>query len=189
MATAGCFGSNERQTLDDCYARTVDEIHNHRKYTSFWRFLAGLTGELLSDKPEATLSGWGWSNFLKIGHCTEKKPPKEMVELEADACRQSLAAEIAAIKNSLIFVASADDFGMMDVISGSACNWQKSYEDDGIWYQMVAHENLLMHGYHPNFAYLDGFFDQMLNRTTELARKHLPGLARRRPTKSPIGAA
>jgi hypothetical protein len=169
---AQTFGLSLRATED-----FVAEGRHPRSHTPFWQFLDCLTLELLGGPFHETTDRWGWSNLLKIGwsNDTPANWPCKLKEIQQGACTEALREELGSLPESLVFVASQEEFRIFYPISGGEHTWHKDREDAGIWWQTDPQTgNLYVHGYHPNAALR--FWDDMVGRTVELAREHLPGL-------------
>ena len=180
IATDGAYGADESQTLERCYswAATVGNGERHElSHTPFWRFLDDLSSRLLGAPSHETADRWGWSNLLKIGCCTGSPSewPELVITAQRPACIECLKHEFSLLEQTLIFIGSNDDHGILSESLAKKPEWDKSEEDAGIyWWWDEKASNLYVHGYHPNFAQFHRFFDAQLNKTVDLARRRLP---------------
>lgn len=191
IATDGEYGAHERQTFERCYswAATVGNGERHeRSHTPFWRFLDELSLQLLRAPAHESADRWGWSNLLKIGCCngSPSEWPQLVVTAQTPACIECLQQEFSRLKQTLIFIGSNDDYGIITESLPTKPQWDKSEEDAGVysWWDEESF-NLYIHGYHPGFAQRDGFFDAQLNKTVELARRDLPWISNENREISP----
>lgn len=148
--------------------------------TPFWAFLDSLTRQLLGGPYYATADRWGWSNLLKI--CwSEGRPdqwPRNFKNLQRQVSALAVQEELANLSRSLIFVASNNDFGILDSLGMDRGSWNKEDPDkSGIWWRPGNKGNLWVYGYHPGYARRGKFYDAALERTVELARAHLPAFS------------
>jgi len=179
IATDGDYGADEPQTFEQCYEATVwvrnGERHEH-SHSPFWRFLDELSSRLLEGPSHKTANRWGWSNLLKIG-CRADSPgdwPELVKTAQTPACIESLRREFSRLHRTVIFIASNEKLGILDESLPKEPQWDKSDEDTGIhWWWEQESSNLYVHGYHPKYAQLQGFFDEQLNKTVDIARRHL----------------
>lgn len=84
-------------------------------HTPFWSFLNELTLKILGRSYNKSQDLWGWSNLLKIAG-TAGSPrawPLGLIERQLPACITALKEEIAQLRDSLIVVASSDDYGIL----------------------------------------------------------------------------
>jgi hypothetical protein len=182
--TAGEYGAGGEQSYEACHERAARLCgrgpHGHA-HTPVWLFLDALTRALLGGPYDETADRWGWSNLLKIGWSAEapEEWPPQLIERQQAACAIALREELAQLRDSLVFVASLDDFGILGEALGGAPDWHGSQDEDcGIWWRRdEASGNLLVHGCHPSAARRGHFSDLALERTVLLARNLLRGLA------------
>jgi hypothetical protein len=143
-------------------------------------FLDVLTRALLGGPYDATADRWGWSNLLKIGWSPGAPAdwPSQLIERQQGACAAALREELGQLRNSLVFVGSLDDFGILGEAPGGVPAWHG--DDDkatGIWWHRdEASGNLLVHGNHPSEARRGLIGELALERTVFLARNLLPRL-------------
>ncbi len=179
IATDGDNGADKPQTLEQCYKETEStgngERHE-RSHTPFWRFLDELSSRLLGAPSHKTADRWGWSNLLKIGCCTDSPSewPEVVITAQAPACIESLRHEFSRLQQTLVFIASTEKLGILDESLPREAQWDKSEEDAGIyWWWEEESSNIYVHGYHPGAAQRHRFFDEQLNKTVDVARRHL----------------
>jgi hypothetical protein len=179
IATDGPDGADDPQTFEQRYGATESVCNGERHERSnspFWRFLDGLSSGLLGAPFHKTADRWGWSDLLKIGCCSgsPKNWPKLVKTAQAPACIESLRHEFSRLQQTLVFIASAEKLGILDESLPKEPQWDKSDKDAGIyWWWEQESSNLYVHGYHPNAAQFQGSFDEQLNKTVDLARRHL----------------
>jgi hypothetical protein len=183
-ATEGAYGAEGDQSFEACHeraARLCDRGPHARAHTPLWLFLDGLTRALLGGSYDTTTDRWGWSNLLKIGWSegTPQGWPPELVERQQAACAAALCEEFAALRRSLIFVGSLDDFGILGEALGGMPSWHGEQDEaTGIWwFRDEPSGNLFVHGCHPSAARRGHFSEAALDRTVLLARNLLPHLA------------
>ncbi len=179
--TAGDYGADSDQSFEACHeraARLCDRGPHARAHTPLWMFLDALTRDLLGGPYDATRDRWGWSNLLKIGWSAGEPEawPSELVERQQGASAAALRAEFEQLHDSLIFVGSIDDFGILGEALGGVPAWHgERDETTGIWwYREEASGNLFIHGCHPNAARRGQFSEAALERAVMLARNLLP---------------
>ena len=106
-------------------------------HTPFWQFLNRLTQELLGGPYHSTAARWGWSNLLKIGW-SEGQPaqwPAELKAVQRDVCSSALQEEFAQLRQSLVFVGSYEEFGILSRILPGKEAWNKEHEKTaGLWW-------------------------------------------------------
>jgi hypothetical protein len=172
--------SEGRHSFESCLQATEAfcvNRRNEREHSPFWRFLDGLTRELLGGPYSETTDRWGWSNLLKI--CWSEGPPdhwpRELLELQREAYIAAMREELVRLQQSLVFVGALDDFGILKSTVGEESLWNKEHQEEaGLWWlSEAATGNLYVHGYHPSHARRQRFFEAALKRTVELARTHL----------------
>lgn len=183
-ATEGDYGAERQQSFEACHeraARLCDRGPHACAHTPLWLFLDGLTRELLGGSYDSTAERWGWSNLLKIGWSagTPEGWPAELIERQQAACAAALREELAALRGSLVFVGSQDDFGILGEALGGMPDWHGEQDEAaGIWwFRDEASGNLIVHGCHPSAARQGHFSEAALERTVLLARNLLPHLA------------
>ncbi|WP_149537445.1 hypothetical protein [Siccirubricoccus phaeus] len=183
-ATEDDYGAEREQSFEACHeraARLCDRGPHARAHTPLWLFFDGLTRGLLGGAYDATTERWGWSNLLKIGWSSgaTESWPAELVERQQSACAAALREEFAALRQSLVFVGSQDDFGILGEALGGRPDWHGEQDEAaGIWwFRHEASGNLIVHGCHPSVARRGHFSEAALERTLLLARNLLPGLA------------
>jgi hypothetical protein len=183
-ATEGDYGAEREQSFEACHeraARLCDRGPHARAHTPLWLFLDGLTRELLGGSYDTTAERWGWSNLLKIGWSagTPEGWPAELIERQQAACAAALREEFAALRGSLVFVGSRDDFGILGEALGGMPDWHGEQDEvAGVWwFRDEASGNLVVHGCHPGAARRGHFSEAALDRTILLARNLLPGFA------------
>lgn len=180
-ATVGNYGADGNQSFEACHeraARLCDRGPHAHAHTPLWMFLDALTRELLGGPYDATRDRWGWSNLLKIGW-SEGGPadwPSELVERQQGASAAALRAEFEQLHDSLIFVGSIDDFGILGDALGGVPEWHGEREEaTGIWwYREDASGNLFVHGCDPSAARRGQLSAAALERAVMLARNLLP---------------
>lgn len=179
--TEGDYGADGDQSFEGCHeraARLCDRGPHGRAHTPLWMFLDGLTRELLGGPYDATRDRWGWSNLLKIGWSVGEPEawPSELVERQQGASAAALRSEFGLLHDSLVFVGSIDDFGILGEALGGVPAWHGERDAaTGIWwYREEASGNLFVHGCHPNAARRGQFSEAALERAVMLARNLLP---------------
>lgn len=179
--TDGLYGADGEQNYEACHeraARLCDRGPNARAHTPVWLFLDGLTRALLDGAYDATASRWGWSNLLKIGWSAGGPDvwPPEIVERQQHACAAALREEIGQLRNSLIYVGSLDDFGILGEALGGAPAWhsENSKATSIWWFRDQVSGNLIVHGNHPSTARREESAIASIDRTVLLARNLLP---------------
>jgi len=183
-ATEGPYGTEGDQTFEACHERAAmlcDRGPHARAHTPLWLFLDGLTRELLGGPYDATADRWGWSNLLKIGWSTGDPEgwPSELVERQQAVCAVAMREEFARLRQSLVFIGSLDDFGILGEALDGTPAWHK--DSDGAtaiwWFRDEASGNLFVHGCQPSAARRGHFSGEALDRTVLLARNLLPRFA------------
>jgi hypothetical protein len=179
--TEGDYGADREQSYEACHeraARLCDRGPHGRAHTPLWMFLDALTRALLDGPYHATTDRWGWSNLLKIGWSAGAPEtwPSRLVERQQGACAAALRDELGQLRNSLVFVGSLDDFGILGEALGGVPAWHGTPdEQSGIWWHRdEGSGNLLVHGCHPNAARRGHFTELALERAVLLARNLLP---------------
>jgi hypothetical protein len=151
---------------------------HERDHSPFWRYLDGLTTALMGAHYYDCPDRWGWSNLLKIASNEHHEPSKwhpDVIGEQRAACGQALAEEFQALANSVVIVVSANDFDVLPTAISGHANWDKTYEDEGIWWWFDrSTSNLYVHGNHPNYVQQQKL--PQLTRTIELARSHVSWL-------------
>ena len=173
------FRGSERD-FDQCVESTfkfISDWQHEKANTPFWRFFDRITLNLLGQHFEGVSDRWGWSNLLKI-HWSESSPstwPPELIQLQRGVCREALREEFSQLHESLVFVGSASEFGILWPVVGDEHTWNKEHQDRaGIWWlQENRTGNLFIKAYHPNYAQQQNFSDAVLDVTLELAGTHL----------------
>lgn len=150
---------------------------NDRGYTPFWRFLDGLTRPLLGGAYHETSDRWGWSNLLKIAY-NKGSPgnwPATLKEQQREACVTALTEEFAQLRQSLVFVASRDDYNILDQLLQSS-DWSNEFYEraEFCWMKDKSSGNLFIHGKHPSYLQRKNIFDVAVEKTVELTRRILP---------------
>lgn len=145
--------------------------------TPFWQFLNELTSKLLGGPYHATASRWGWSNLLKIGW-SQGAPeawPLGLMEAQRLAAGAALRQEFAKLRNSLVYIASAQEFGILYQILPGEEAWCKEHQESTTiwWYKEPVSSNLYVHSYHPNYLRRQGMFLPAVDCTIRLSRKWL----------------
>jgi hypothetical protein len=178
IAFAAEDSAEEAQTFDLSLRDTedfIDEGRHGRSHTPFWQFLDCLSIELLGGPFHETTGLWGWTNLLKIGWSSGSPAnwPRKLKAAQRAACTEALREELGSLCDSLVFVASKEELGILYPLVGGEHAWHKDREDAGIWWQTDPQTgNLYVHGYHPNAALR--FWSQMVSGTVDLARAQLP---------------
>lgn len=179
--TEGDYGAEAEQSFEACHeraARLCDRGPHARAHTPLWMFLDALTRDLLGGPYDATRDRWGWSTLLKIGWSAGEPEawPSELVERQQAASAAALRAEFAQLHDSLVFVGSIDDFGILGDALGGVPQWHGERDEaTGIWWHREeASGNLFVHGCHPNAARRGQFSEAALERAVMLARNLLP---------------
>ncbi len=158
----------------------VTEAFCTRKHesTTFWQFVDRLTVEFLGGPYFETSDRWGWSNIFKIAWHSDSPSdwPRTLRDGQKTLSQKAFAEETAHLRDSLILVLSADDYGVF----GDKDNyvWNKDGEKDaGIWWRQDPDtRNLFMHGYHPKAMQLGGFSDPAFKYIVDVTRRTLPPL-------------
>ena len=162
-------------TYDESYAETKAFVYEHggrhsRSHTPFWRFLDRLSLDLLGAAFDKTIDDWGWSNLLKI-HWSEGTPaswPSDFVTSQLSICSRALREEFDGLENSLVYVASHGDFGLLHEVYPPD-KWNKEYEQLDIWWLLdEKSKKLYVHGPHP-YGFLQRF-DVMVETVRTLAQ-------------------
>jgi hypothetical protein len=178
IATSGEFGGDEPQDIESRWAYTEDMCGGERHksaHTPFWQFLDRLTLALLGEGFTRTRQRWGWSNLMKIGWSVEPLP-RWLAGRQADLCAAALREETAGLRNTLIFIATSEDHGVLERCLGAVA-WNKDHAADGVWWMFDARtRNVWIHGYHP--AYLltkrgRAAFEGQVATAIGIARDHL----------------
>jgi hypothetical protein len=149
-----------------------------RDHSPFWKFFDALTRALLGGAYHETLDRWGWSNLLKIA-ASEGSPgnwPTDLVEYQREACITALREEFAQLRQSLIFIASYHEYGILRRILPDEEHWGKEFEASGgfWWLQDPKTGNLYVHSYHPSHMQRRKFFRLAAEQTIELAKNKRP---------------
>src|ERR1700693_1000090 len=182
IATAGEFGDGGPQTFDACYNVTAEMCNGQRHDKSyFWRFLDGLTKKLFGGPYEKTVNQWGWSNLLKIGYAKKESPdrwPSWITRPQFSACVECLREELSQLQKTVIFLAYdgvfVNEVFLPALGQKDQERWSKDENARGIsWWKDEDRQNLYLHGYHPHYAWRNGFFDAQLDCTAEPAGRHL----------------
>ena len=84
--------------------------------------------------------------------------------------------EVSQLNNSLIVVASGDEYEMLYPIVAAQENWNKEYQKKyGIWWiHDQASGNTYVHTYHPRVLRTWGIFDEAANTIVRIAQQTLP---------------
>ena len=180
-ATEGIYGVENEQCFESCYemaASLCDRGSHTHGHTPVWLFLDGLTRALLGGSYDTTADRWGWSVLLKIGWSvgTPEHWPSELIERQQAVCATALREELGQLRQSLIFVGSLDDFGILGECLGHTPNWHQEHTGQtGLWwFRDSSSGNLIIHGYDPSAARRGRFSEAALDRTILLARNLLP---------------
>ncbi|HWX48412.1 MAG TPA: hypothetical protein VNZ61_10185 [Roseomonas sp.] len=184
-ATEGAYGADDEQSFETCHergARLCDRGPHARAHTPLWLFLDGLTRELLGGPYDTTTMWWGWSNLLKIGWSAGEPEgwSAELVERQQRACALALREEFGQLRNSLVFIGSLGDFGILGEALGGAPTWHGREQGEAAgpwWFRNEASGNLFAHGSHPSAARRGHFSREALDRTVLLSRNLLPRFA------------
>jgi hypothetical protein len=164
------FGAALRGTENFCRRPTYGQ-------TPFWLFLDALTRELLSGAYDRTQDRWGWSNLLKIAGTigTPHSWPPALIDGQREVCVAAFREEIAKLRNSLIVVTSARDYGIIYEVAGPNHLWDTKPRESQLFFrQDVASGNMFVHTYHANYMRQRGIFDKAVADTVRLAREMLP---------------
>jgi hypothetical protein len=148
-----------------------------RRGSPFWSFLDGLTTRILNGPYLDTSERWGWSNLLKVawGDGRLEHWPSDMKKGQRKVSIAALREEFANLHQSLVFIASGGDYGVLCPVVGKKGLWNKEQQECGLWWlQDRASENLFIHGYHPNPMRQGGYFDAALDNAVSLTKKLLP---------------
>ena len=179
--TDGIYGAEGEQSYEACHeraARLCDRGPNAQAHTPLWLFLDALTRALLGGSYDATSSRWGWSNLLKIGWSAGSPDvwPPEVVERQQHACAAALREEIGQLRNSLIYIGSLDDFGILGEALGSTPDWhsENSTTTSIWWFRDQVSGNLFVHGNHPSTARREEAAIDAIERTVLLTQNLLP---------------
>ncbi|WP_270935458.1 hypothetical protein [Falsiroseomonas oryzae] len=173
--TEGDYGAAGDQGFEACHERAAhlcDRGQHGSAHTPTWMFLDGLTRGLLGGAYDTTAARWGWSNLLKIGWSAGRPEewPSALVERQQQACALALREELACLRDTLVFVASLDDFGILGEALGGVPAWHGRDEATGLWwYRDEASGNLVVHGCDPAAARRGQFAEAALDRTLMLA--------------------
>jgi hypothetical protein len=171
-----------KQTFEAClnFSNGICSGHrpHDRSHTPFWRFLDHLTRNILKGPYYETADRWGWSNLLKIGwsNGSPKKWPQALVDRQREVAVVSLREEFSQLRDSLVFIASAEEYGIVRQLVGPEEEWNKDHATKaGIWWlRDKASGNLFINGYHPNAAQRHLFFDTAIQETIGLTDTLLP---------------
>ena len=194
MATNGPYCTNAPNEFDE-RARFAESLCITRDRglvrTPFWQFLDGMAWALLGGPFNERSERFGWSNLLKIGwsdgNPNQWRPPIAplLIDEQREACVTSILEELENLHDSLIVIATANAFGVLEDIelfprlveewqSDYQQNWQKSYyEQTGVWwFKEVRSRNLYVHCFHPGYAVRasDSFWGSALGRIINLAQ-------------------
>jgi hypothetical protein len=171
-------GPKEDQTFQGGLMSTEGFSGYGRENAPFWRFLDRLTRPLLGGAYHETLDRWGWSNLLKIAgnKGSPSRWPAMLSEYQREACVSSLREEFAHIHQSLVFIASLEEYGILRRILPSEEHWNKEFEATSRlwWIDDSATGNLYIHSYHPNFLQQNRLSEMAVVDSVELARRVLP---------------
>ena len=119
---------------------------------------------------------WGTSNLFKIGSNKTANPSQwepEFIEYQKNASIAALKHEFSQLRNSVIFIASDNDYGLLEpVLPEAGSKWEKTYEKEGIyfWRDRVT-GSIFINGYHPQAAL--SFHKEMLSATMSVINSEL----------------
>jgi hypothetical protein len=198
IGTKGCYDGNNEQTFEACLERARALCIN-QPTSDFWQFLDGLSWALFGEPSSETTDRWGWSNLLKIGWSqgspAKKGWPAQLVQRQTETCVAALGEELSSLKNSLVFFASFETFGVLDCALSqiNKNSWKQKYEENwkkcdnaGIyWRKDQTKGNLYVHGYHPRAAVIKRCWGTALGYTVHLVRREMPGFAQAGNTGHP----
>jgi hypothetical protein len=176
IATDGEWGGEYfyPSNYTECLGLTADmcKKRHDRARTPFWKYLDRLTTTLLGGSFETTHEWWGWSNLFKLGR-TAGTPAQNagLISRQLDECIIALQEEFLSLKNSLIVIASAKSYGVLEGAIPGLGTWDCSHENSGVHCFQDQSGNLYVWGYHPGHAQRKKFFEKQLKATVKLARK------------------
>jgi len=189
MVTAGPYmGDDDPPTFDAQLRLAKSLCVSNRDLAGkpFWQFLDGLSWGLLGAPFDETSDSWGWSNLLKIGWSSIDNPvrwPRPLREDQRDVCASALCEEFAKLKNSLVVVASRDEFGILaKSFPRLLPQWRTEYNDNfigdyneqtSVWsFTDPKSGNLYIHCDHPGYFVRarERFWGSALGRIIHLAR-------------------
>ena len=170
--------ADDEQSVQACI-RATEEFCRHptRGHSPFWRFLDRLTREILGGPYDQTQARWGWSNLLKVAG-TAGEPgdwPAALIEGQRTACITALQEEIARLRDSLIVVASGNEFGILYQTVAEESRWDKQARESNIyWFRDGIAGNTYVHCYHPQYMSKQNFFEAAVTDIVRLAQETLP---------------
>jgi hypothetical protein len=169
------------QTLET-YVRATEDFCQHptRGHSPFWRFLDRLTRELLGGPYDQTQEQWGWSNLLKVAGTTGEPAvwPAALIEGQRAACITAFQEEIARLRDSLIVVASGNEYGILYKTVVEESRWDKHpRESRTYWFCDRIAGNTYVHCYHPKYMSTQRFLETAVIDIVRLARETLPSFS------------
>lgn len=148
-----------------------------RRGTPFWRFVDRLSLEILGETYSLTQEKWGWSNLLKVAGSagSPARWPDALIDGQRTACIAALREEIARLRDSLIVVTSANEYGILFKAVAEENLWDKQPRQSNIWWlRDPVSGNTYVRCYHPNNMQQRNFFEAAVNDVVRLARETLP---------------
>jgi hypothetical protein len=150
-------------------------------YSPFWRFLDRLTRELLNGPYDQTQEWWGWSNLLKVAGSAGSPDtwPLSFSEKQRPASLSAFQEEIGRLRDSLIVVVSAKDYGILDGSVGERDGWDTHVIESTRGKVEVRKlrgpmGNTYLHLPHPNYMRRRGVFDPAVSYVVQNARELRP---------------
>jgi hypothetical protein len=150
-------------------------------YSPFWRFLDRLTRELLNGPYDQTQEWWGWSNLLKVAGSAGSPDtwPLSFREKQRPASLLALQEEIGRLRDSLIVVVSANEYGILDRTVGERDGWDTHVIEStrgkaGVRKLRGPMGNTYLHLPHPNYMMRRGVFDSAVSYVVQNARELRP---------------
>jgi hypothetical protein len=167
-----------KQAFETCLAWSTDICSrgpHDRSQTPFWQFLDHLTRALLKARYYEASDRYGWSNLLNIGWSEANKWPKPIIDHQRVVAIAALRKEFSQLHDSLVFIASANEYGIARHIVAPDNEWNKDQEKAGIWWiRDKVSGNLSVHGYHPKAARMQNIFEPAVEAAVVLSGALLP---------------
>jgi hypothetical protein len=143
----------------------------------FWRFLNGLTLQLLRSSYHDCTGRLGWSNLFKIADARSNNPDiwaPELRNAQRETCITVLGDEIAQLRQSLVVITSKRPFGILHEAVAHQARWEGPTSTGAYVLYDAVSENLFVHCLHPSYLNRKKQFHAALTETVQLARGKLP---------------